>query len=237
MKHSLKLLILTLIVMTASIASAQVRGNGNVTRETRSLSPFNSIEVDGVVNLILIQGDREYAEVEADKNLQPYISLKVSGDKLNISTNEDIDIEKTTKMNVYVTFKDIKSLDLNGVGNARSEGRLDLTSLNIENSGVGNIDIEMNGSTLKAQNNSVGNMIFSGNVNNVDIEHNGVGNIKAFDLTAGILKIESNAVGNAEVKSNDEIYITLNGIGNVSYKGNAVVKQMNVNGMGKVSKE
>lgn len=224
-------------ISSQNVFSQTVYGDGNVVKETRTLSSFNSIELNGVMNVFLKQGSNESAVIEADKNIIPYIVTKVnSSGELEISSIEKVDIKKSTKLNVYVTIKDISKLECNGVGNLSSESKLDLNDLEIENNGVGNIDLDVNCNKLELENNSVGNTTLSGNIDNVNIEHNGVGNIKAYDLIADNLKIESNAVGNAEVNSQREIFITLNGMGNVYYKGNASVKKLEKNGFGNVKK-
>lgn len=232
----LSLALSILIVTPISIQAQDISGDGNVVRETRSIGSFDEIQTEGVISVYLKQGDYESVVVETDKNLQFYVQTFVKGNTLTIKNKDEADIEKSTKMNVYVTLKDIKKLEISGVGKIETENQLNLKDLTIDNSGVGSTILDLRCSKLKADINSVGNLTLKGEITNVSIDHNGVGNIKAEDLSAEILRIESNGVGNAEVNSSKEIYINLNGIGNVSYKGNAVVKEMNINGMGKVTK-
>ncbi|MDQ3020276.1 MAG: DUF2807 domain-containing protein [Bacteroidota bacterium] len=230
-------LAVTIILLTSINSPAQeVKGNGNVVKETRTVPAFDKIEVNGVMNVFLNQSSAESIVVEADKNLQPYIETKVQDNKLIIGTKEDVEIEESTKLNVYVNLKNLTKLEMNGVGNVESQNQLKLSNLTIENNGVGNLKLNLDCEKLKADFNSVGSVTLSGKAGNASIDHNGVGNVKAFGLDADILRIQNNAVGNSEVTCNNEIYIDLNGIGNVSYKGNAVVKALNENGIGKVKK-
>jgi len=232
-------LILTGVIFmsTATLINAQeIKGNGNVVQETRSVTSFDKIRSDGVMNITLIQGDADFVIVEADKNLQPVIITKVTDNKLIITTKEDAEIKKSTKLNIYITFKNIDKLELNGVGNVKSQNQLNLKILTIENNSVGNIDLNLDCDKIILENNSVGNAEFSGKVNEFNIELNSVGNLKAFDLTAQTLNIESNAIGNAEITCDKEITITQNGLGNISYKGNAVVKKLDKSGFGNVKK-
>lgn len=221
---------------TIILQAQELTGDGNVVRETKAVSHFEKIEVNGTMSVYLKQGETESVVVEADKNLIPYFVIKVKGDKLSIGMRDEVEIEESTKQNVYVTLKDLTGLEANGVGNIESENTLNLDRLNIENNSVGNLKLDLKCNDLKAEINSVGSVIFSGNAGTAAITHNGVGNLKAFDLSAGVMKISSNAVGNCEVSSSKEIYIDLNGIGNISYKGNPVVKALNENGLGKVKK-
>lgn len=224
------------MLIPVSTPAQEVKGDGNVVKETRTIDSFNEIVIEGLVSVYLTQGNTESLVVETDKNLQSYVVTKLRGNTLTIKNKEDMEIEKSTKMNVYVTLKDISKLEINSVGKVESKGRLNLSSLKIDANGVGSTKLDLISNKLNVDFNSVGSLTLSGEITNVSIDHNGVGNIKAEDLSAEILKIDNNGVGNAEVNSSKEIYINLNGIGNVSYKGNAVVKEMNINGMGKVTK-
>lgn len=234
------LIILTGVLIMSNpvfLKAQELKGNGDVAKETRSVASFDIIENDGVLNVILIQADKESVVVEADRNLLPVIITKVNDNKLFISTKEGAKIEKSAKLNVYVTFRDLKELELNSVGNVRSQNQLKLNDIKIENNSVGNINLDIDCNDLSLENNSVGNTALTGKVNNAKIEMNSVGNLKASDLIVQTLKIESNAVGNAEVNSEKEIYITQNGMGNITYSGNAVVKKLEKNGFGNVKKK
>lgn len=233
---SLSLTLSILMLTSVNSPAQEVKGNGNVVKETRTIDSFNEIVVEGLVSVYLSQGSAESVVVETDKNLQPYVVTKLKGSTLTIRNKDDAEIEKSTKMNVYVTLKDINKLEINNVGKVESNGSLNLSSLKIDANGVGSTKLDLISNKLNVDFNSVGSLTLTGEITNVLIDHNGVGNIKAEDLSAEILKIDNNGVGNAEVNSSKEIYINLNGIGNVSYKGNAVVKEMNINGMGKVTK-
>lgn len=59
-----------------------------MTKETRSVSSFEILENDGVVNITLIQADIESVIVEADRNLLPVIITKVKDNTLFISTKK-----------------------------------------------------------------------------------------------------------------------------------------------------
>ncbi len=230
-------LILNLIMLTAANSNAQqITGDGNVVKETRSISSFSEILTEGVVNVYLSQGSTESVVVEADNNLIPYIITKSDGDKLIIRTKDDLEIDKSTKMNVYVTLKNITRLENNNVGKLETVNQLRLSSLKINNNSVGSTKLDLKCNDLNVDFNSVGNLTLTGEITKISIEHNGVGNVNAEELSADIVKIDNNGVGNAEVNCNKELYMNLNGVGNISYKGNGVVKEMNISGMGKVKK-
>lgn len=241
MKYSnLFLIILTgLLIMTNVnyLPAQDIKGNGNEIKETRSAGSFDVIENDGVINVFLTQGETESIVVEAARNYLPFIVTEVKDNTLFISMKKGAKIEKSAKLNVYVTFRDLKRIELNSVGNVSSENQLKLKNLTIENNSVGNIRLNIDCNELSIENNSVGNTSLSGNVNNVKIELNSVGNLTASDLKAQNLTIVNNAVGNVNVNAEKEIYITQNGTGNITYSGNAEVKKLEKNGSGNVKKK
>ncbi|HMQ68409.1 MAG TPA: head GIN domain-containing protein [Ignavibacteria bacterium] len=227
------------VLFSASETKSQtsVKGNGNVAKETRSISSFSKIELNSVMNVFLNQSGTESITIEADNNLFSYIETYVENNTLKIETKKNYNLKNYKKLNVYINYKDINDLVNNSVGNVRSEHQLNFSSLNIENNSVGNLDLDLNGKNLNVEINSVGNVTFSGKADNVNIENNSVGNLEAFDLAAVNLNIENNSVGNSEVYATGEITIESNGVGNVIYKGDAVVKSLQKSGVGSVKKK
>lgn len=234
------LIILTgVLIMTSEnyLQAQDLKFNGNDIKETRSVRSFDVIENNGVVNVFLTQSETESVVVEADRNLLPVIVTEVKDNTLFISTKKDTKIDKSVKLNVYVSFRNLKKLELNSVGNVSSENQLKLKNLSIENNSVGNITLNIDCNELSLENNSVGNTTLTGKVNNAKIELNSVGNLTASDLKAQNLTIVNNAVGNAGVNAEKEIYITQNGMGSITYSGNAEVKKLENNGTGIVRKK
>ena len=62
-------LILTAIAFATTACAQNVSGNGDVVEENRPVEPFSSIDIGGVLNVYLTQGDTESVTVEADENL------------------------------------------------------------------------------------------------------------------------------------------------------------------------
>lgn len=235
--------LLTLLIMTSALLfsaseskSQTVKGNGDIAKETRSISSFSKLELNSVMNVFLKQTSSESVTIEADKNLIPFIKTYVKESTLIIEIEKDIKFDGYEKMNVYVSLVDLNNLENNSVGNVKTENQLNLSSLTIENNSVGNLDLDLNCKNLNTEINSVGNVSLSGKADNVSIENNSVGNLDAMDLAAVNLTIESNSVGNSNVYATGEISIEANGVGNVIYKGDPTVKSLKKNGVGNVKK-
>ena len=231
---SLALLSLVLFITTA--CAQKVTGNGNVVEENRPVEPFSALEVGGVLNVYLSQGDTESLTVEADENILNLIETENRGSTLVVKLKKGVNIKKAERKNVYITLRSIDELEVGGVVNVKSETPIAIEKLKLDIGGVGNTDLELRGDQLDIKADMVGNVTLRGEVQEANIKNGGVGSLNAFDLVVNKLTIKNTGVGSAEVHAQDEISITSSGVGSVRYQGDAVVKELSTSGVGKVKK-
>ena len=206
-----------------------IEGNGkSVTREV-AVSSFNALQASGVYELKLSQGNKESVKIEADENLQEYFNVHNDGDKLVIDMEKlrNKNLKNSGKMRVYVTFKNLKELDLKTVGNVSSEEQLSFDDLDLNTKSVGNVDLNLTVKKLDLQSNSVGNVKLSGKANEAVVKHNGVGSLQAGNFVVQTMNIENNGVGSAEVNAEKDLKVKDSFLGKVSNKGNASLRRMN----------
>ena len=205
-------------------------------RETRNIKAFSKLELGGVFEVQIRQGDKEKLELEANPRLLEYVIVKNEGNRLIVKMREKSHFKKMKKIKIYVTITDIDELEISTVGNVESVGTLNLDKLYLRNHGVGNLDLKLNAKQLNAKISAVGNIRLAGNIDVVEIDNKSVGNLEAFDLKANKLTIDNRGVGSAEVYASKEISINSSGVGSLYYKGDATVKSLNSRGIGKIKK-
>ena len=54
---------------------------------------------------------------------------------------KDVNFSSKKKMKVYITFKNLKNMDLKTVGDVTSEQNMNFTDLKLQNKSVGNVDL------------------------------------------------------------------------------------------------
>lgn len=219
-----------------SAQNKRVRGNGDVTTEVHDVKAFSSLELAGVLNVFIEQGDKESVTVETDDNLHDYVIIENRGKTLIIDTQKKISIKRKKKMNVYVTVRDIDRLKISGVGNVETSETLRLKDLDLRIKSVGNVYLDLEADYLDARLSSVGNVSLSGKIGEADIDNTGVGKLAAYDLHNEKLSLKAAGVGKTEVYASKELAIKSTGVGNVYYKGDAVITDLNIRGVGKVKK-
>jgi Putative auto-transporter adhesin, head GIN domain len=201
--------------------------SGNIITKEVRVTSFDQLDVNGVFNLILTQGNKEELKIEADDNLQSLFEVKNDGSKLTIGMKKDVNINGKIKMKVYITFKNLKSMALQTVGNVTSEANMSFNDLDIHNKSVGNIDLNLTTQNLNMENKSVGNVKLNGKADNVTIKNKGVGSIQAGSFVVQKMDIDNSGIGSAEVNAEKELKVKDSFLGKVSNKGSATAKRMN----------
>ena len=238
MRKNIVLLSAVALVLLSSCHHFGKKGNGHVTTEQRTVSPFTKITVEGTFPIEISQsGGAESVKVEADENLQSTVVVKTEGDELIVKTAEDESISRSTKMKVYINIKKISDLDFKSVGSLNSVDTLKLDSLNINSESVGKLNLDLNAKYLHANLESVGSTTLTGNVYEVRINNKSVGALSAFNLKTKIMMIHSTSVGVTEVYSDSAFYIRSAAVGALYYKGPGDVKELKSEGIGRVQKK
>ena len=203
----------------------QVEGSGNIVTKDVAVQPFNELKASGVFNVYLEQGNTESVRIEADDNFQPLFEVKNEGSKLVIKMQDHVSIKtkKGTKggMKVYITFKNLKSMELSTVGNISAEKKLSFNDLEIKNNSVGSINLNLSAKSIKIRNESVGTVMLTGSADEAVISNNGVGSLKAYDFVVQKMEINNEGIGSAEVNAEKELKVKDSFLGKVTNKGNA----------------
>ena len=219
------------------VSDNKVRGNGDVTIEDRPVTSFDKIHVGGVFKIYLTQGDTEKVEVEIDENLQQYVNVYHKGNSLILDIEKGVNWGKTTQNNVYITFKDIDQLKIEGVCSVLTRTVLNLEKLKLVVAGVSNSSLELTCNQLEIDMSGVGNIELTGETHTLTVEKDGVGKLNAGDLIAAIVNIRNSGVGSAYIYASQELSMSNSGVGSIYYSGDAVIKSMKSEGVGKIQKK
>lgn len=206
-----------------------LEGNGKLITREVSVSPFSVLKANGVYELKLSQGNKESVKIEADENLQDLFQVKNEGNRLVIDMKnlENKNLKSKNKLRVYVTFKSLKQMELQMVGNVDADERLTFDNLAVNNHSVGNVALNLKANKLDLDNHSVGNVTLSGEAQNAVIAHKSVGNLQAGDFVVQTINIDNSGIGSAQVNATKELKVKDNMMGKVKNKGAATVRRMN----------
>jgi len=205
----------------------RIEGSGNVITKDIAIKSFDELDASGVFNLQLSQGDKESVRIEADDNLMDLFTVENDGSTLTIKMKKNSNFNSKKQLKVYVTFKNLKSMNLGMVGGTSSDEKLKFADLKLKNQSVGSVSLNMTLQTLNMENQSVGSVKLEGSAESAIVKNNSVGSINAGNFFIQKMEIENNGIGSATVNAEKELKYSDSFLGKVSNKGNATVKKKN----------
>lgn len=209
--------------------------SGNIITKEVSVKPFDAIRAEGLYELIITQGNTESVKIEADDNLQNMFEVKDEGNTLVIDMPDmkdkhidfkDKDEHKSLKWKVYVSCKNLKSIDVGVIGNVRSETAIKSSAFEIKSKNVGNIALQLSTDKLTVQNKGVGKLTLNGSATNAVINNAGVGELEGEDLIVQTMNIDNSGIGHANVNVQKDLTIKQSFLGKVSNRGTAKTHEM-----------
>lgn len=210
-----------------------IDGNGNVTKETRSVSDFNKIDISGRYEVLLNQGDKENLEIEVDENLLENIKSEVKNNTLIISSKRPVGKSKSLKL--YITVIDVDDIEVSGAIKLMNKGTYKTDNLDLRASGAGDIDLDVETENLTIDMSGASETKLSGSSKNFDIEISGAGKLDAKKLKTRNTSVDISGAGSAVVFAKKTLKVDVSGAGSVKYKGNPKIEK-DISGAGSVEK-
>jgi hypothetical protein len=209
------------------------QGSGKVVTEDRDVSNFDKVELSGIGDVTLVQGDKESLQIEAEDNIIPHIKTEVQNGTLQISFDRKTVIP-TKPVKFKLTMRDIRGLESKGASNITSD-KINTDQLEASISGTGNINLHhLTADTLSLNVSGAGNLNTDGQINNQKISMSGAGNYNGQDLQSKTADITITGLGRAVVWVTDTLNVTISGTGGVDYYGSPQVTQQ-ISGLGKLN--
>jgi hypothetical protein len=206
-------IVAVLLVLTGC---SVVSGSGQVASETRQVSGFTGIELSGIGEVTLVQGDAESLTIEADDNVLPVLTSEVENSVLHLGTKPRTTVQTRNPIRYRVTLKDLTSIELSGSGSV-SGANLQVNALRADISGSGTIDL-------------------AGTADQQEVNVSGSGRYEAAELPSRSVTIEISGSGNATVAASAELRVDISGSGTVTYSGDPTIDQ-SISGSGRLVKQ
>lgn len=224
------------VLFTSCIYSGPgIRGNGNVTKETRNAEDFDEIEVSRGMNVYISQGENTRVIVEADDNLLDAIETEVIGDVLEIRAIKNIRSATTKK--VFVTIPKITSVKTSSGSNVYSETLLEAKNIDLSSSSGSNLKLELNAEITEASSSSGSNITLQGNTNSFTGKASAGSNIFAEDFKAKNCDAKASSGSNIWITVEDNFLGKASSGANVFYFGEPKTTEIEKSSGGNVLKK
>lgn len=237
------ILILAALLLTISTANAQwwkndrIKGNGEMTTQNRSVSSYDKVSLVGSMDVELISGKEGALKIQAESNLQEYITTEVSNGVLKISVEKGVSLSPSMnrEIRVIVPFEKIEGVSLTGSGDIRNSDQIKANSFETRLTGSGNVKLNLNVKDLKSAITGSGNTELSGTAESFSSTVTGSGDIQAFNLKASRAEVTISGSGDVELTANEELKARVSGSGDIKYNGNPKKQDFKTSGSGSIS--
>ena len=188
-------------------------GEGPLVTETPSVGNFDAILHQMPGNLYITQSSFPSVTIEGQENLMPFLITEVTNGVLSLTFNQCV--ESGQPFDVFVNVTNLETVTHSGIGSIIFQNDIVTNKLELFTIGLGDYDLR-------------------GAVDSLEITINGQGNYRGFDMITDYCDILIAGSGDVEITANDELFVIINGQGNVFYKGMPTVVS-DINGIGSVN--
>ena len=200
-----------------------------------NLDDFTRIYLRGPYEVHLRQTNECGLTILAKEAYHDRLEVSSSGGELSIELDGK-NYKNTTAIEVYINFRDLEKLEIEGAVDLQCENQIKTSNLKIEFEGAGNIELNVNTDKIIAEIAGVGNFEVEGETEYHKIEFDGIGSYDAQDLRSKYTIVESNGIGNVSVYASLKFKGEANGIGSVDYYGDPDDVSVDATGLGSVNR-
>lgn len=197
--------------------------SADVVRQARSVSGFDRVAVQGVIDLVVTQGDREQLFVIAEARLMPNIVTRVERRTLIIETTGNLRTEQ--KLRVELTVRDLNHLEAGGSVGVHVEG-LRSPALHLEVAGSADVKaarLTLELLTLRVSGSASADL--AGTTGRQNVQLGGSADYRAGELDCAVASVVASGSASATLKARESLDADVSGSASVTYMGNPKIRK------------
>ena len=237
-KFPIVLVVAAFVLFLTACQKETIQPSATITTVEKNITDFNAVEVAGDFEVFITSGAAtESVTVEANENLQEFITVEKEDNTLEIKMKGNININGNETTKVYISTKEIIDYKVAGDAVIQLENEMVTNKVNIDLGG----DAQMNGG-LSVQEMVVtiggdAQLNLSGEVDAFDLKIAGDGRVKDYDLICN--KLDAELAGDSEVFITviETINVTAAGESILHFKGTGEIRNQFTSGDAKIIKE
>jgi len=216
------LLFLALVSCDSPTAPDCLKSGGDITTETRNISEFLELEINGDFQVIIRDATTQSLEIEGPKNLLEKIVTEVYDNTLIVTNNNTCNWVRSYDLpKVYISSPNITRIKQNGAGLVKSANTItypDIQLVTVENSG--DYELSFDNERVRISNNDLSNFYFSGRTDLLFVGfYAGDGRCECAELEADRVRVFQRSSNDMIVNAVNKLEGRIISTGNVIYTG------------------
>lgn len=235
----MKKILFSLFILAGIGAQAQMTIN-DPNAEARTVESFHAIQISSAFDVVLSQSNTEGLAVSANnKDAMTHIKTVVKSGTLHIWFDDGNKWwSKNPKLKAYISVKDLDLIKASGAADINIEGVLKVAELKLDLSGASDLEGAITVTNeLSIDLSGASDINISGSADKVTIDANGASDVKAYEFKANTCSVEASGASSVRITADKEMSVKLSGASSLSYKGNAVIKDVKTSGSSSVSRK
>lgn len=229
-----KLTSLLILLFILTLSHTNLNAQDNWDTKTYQIDDFKDIYLEGGFKVYLKHGNENKLVVKAsDNDVFDYLQVKNIGNELKIDVEPDS--FEFDRIILYITFKELEELKIEGGVKLETKGYLDLDDFYMYVAGGANIELNLKADDVEII--GEGGVLFEleGIAKSLDIKLSGAGHVDADELKSRDVTFKIEGVGTGNVYATETLYAKIEGVGKVRYNGNPTVTK-SIEGLGSVKR-
>ncbi len=196
---------------------------------------FSEVHLKGNFKVYLTQDKTAALSVKSrDQDIIEELDVDARGSELVVDARRNY--LPGERVHLYLTFRDLSRLMVEGGMVLETDGFLDLNDLTLLVNGGANVDLKMKADDVEVIAEGGVMIDLEGVAQSLRVEVSGAGHVDASDLKTEDVVFNIEGVGTGSVHATKILKASIEGVGKIRYKGNPQVTK-NINGVGSVSQE
>lgn len=195
------------------------------------MADFNEIEVRGIYNVYITQGDEYQIEVKGRDRYKDDVVIKKFNNVLEIDMSSkkwDLfkDLDDDFRLDVFITLPELTKLSSKGLSYYEISDFV-AENIEIELSGASTAEINLQADELQLYLNGASSMDLSGQADYMEADISGASSLKGYDFEVSVVEVSASGASNAKINASRRLSVDANGFSTVRYRGDADVDIIN----------
>ena len=204
------------LACTLLLAACLPPAAGRPISQPLAVSAFESVDVRGAATIEVAVGQTHSLVIEGSQEDVESIASRVENGTLVIEDRDGwLWQPRRGSLQLRIATPALKALTVSGAAKVRLHG--------------------LSGGDLSLAVQGAGDLNGSGTVSRLDAQLSGAGNMELSGLTATDATVVVNGAGNMDLNVTGSLVATVNGVGNIHYRGNPAQVKTAMNGVGSIS--
>jgi len=231
MKYQTKpLILLPLLILTFSLRLTA--GSDDEKEKTYPVQGIRGVDIKIACELNIRQGEEESLRISAEKDIFHLIEVEQRDSIIYLTTDEEDINYENWDIEVYLSVKDLNSINIGGAAKIRNAGTLKTNKLSLDISGAADLKMEINVEKLLTDFSGAVKAELEGLADYVVMDMSGASKVDAEDLITKAFYLDFSGFGKAEVYAEEVLKIDMSGMGVIRYSGNPKKVEGDSSGMG-----